>query len=157
MRLKLGQLVIFRELEPEQIATLIDAMTEHEVIEGQVLIKTGDRTHGFYVIDSGEFEISEDGCTWKKTEKETLGVLSLIHSQPSEITVRSATCGKVFMLDRNNYRKIVTKTNYEIRKTLEELINGVPELKDLSEVDKIKVTDVLELMNFHDGDTIGEN
>uniref|UniRef100_A0A0A9WBB3 cAMP-dependent protein kinase type II regulatory subunit n=1 Tax=Lygus hesperus TaxID=30085 RepID=A0A0A9WBB3_LYGHE len=132
-------------------------MEELHVTAGKELIREGDDNYGFYVIGMGEYEIrtvSSGVESVKRVNSGTFGELTLLHNQNSRSTVTAKTNGKLYSLDRNDFRKIVTKTTHELRKNLEEIINKVPLLKDLTEFDKLKVADVLELINFSDGDVI---
>ncbi|CAA9993621.1 unnamed protein product, partial [Nesidiocoris tenuis] len=145
--------LLFRSLEPEQLSALIDATSELAVKPGDELVKKGVENDYFFIIDSGEFEIGDD-CETKKVECGTFGELSLLHNMPNDFTIRATADGRVFILDKHDYRRIVTRTNFDIRRRLEDLIDIVSPLRDLTDNQKMKIADVLELRNFSDGEVV---
>ena len=50
-------ILIFRSLDTEQKRSVIDAMFEVKVVEGQQVITQGDDGDNFYVIESGIFDV----------------------------------------------------------------------------------------------------
>ena len=49
------EILLFRSLEPEQLAEVLDAMFERKVTPNEYIIRQGDDGDNFYVVDRFEF------------------------------------------------------------------------------------------------------
>ncbi|EFN54600.1 hypothetical protein CHLNCDRAFT_135081 [Chlorella variabilis] len=96
--LKIQELVrstlLFKELDEEQEACIIDAMFERRVAAGEVVIREGEEADNFYVIESGTFAASKAGADggppeWVTTYegKGAFGELALMYNCPRAATV----------------------------------------------------------------------
>jgi len=51
--------VLFSHLDENERSDIFDAMFPHNAIPGEVIIKQGDEGDNFYIIDSGDVEVSD--------------------------------------------------------------------------------------------------
>lgn len=154
------KLFLFRVLDESDLNAIIDAMVPKPVVEGQVIIKQGDVGEYFYLIDHGEFsaeikdpQSNETLVTMYKDEG-YFGELALLHNQPRVATVRAVSNGFLWAVSRKNFNKLVVKRAFEKRKLYMELLEGVPQLKPLTEYEKMQVADALIGKTYSVGDII---
>lgn len=151
---------LFRVLDDSDLTAVIDAMVPTPVEEGQTIIKQGDDGEYFYLIDHGEFsaEINDPQSneTLVSTYKDEgyFGELALLHNQPRAATVRALSNGFLWAVSRKNFNKLVVKRAFEKRKLYMELLGGVPQLKPLTEYEKMQVADALMGKTYSKGEVI---
>jgi len=152
-------ILLFKNLDPEQLNQVLDAMFERKTVEDERIIEQGDDGDNFYVIDKGVFDIyvKIDGADKKVgayNNKGSFGELALMYNTPRAATIISTDEGIIWALDRVTFRKILLKAAFKRRKMHEALLENVPMLKHLSELERMNVADALESKTFQDGDQI---
>ncbi|KAI3378541.1 hypothetical protein SNEBB_004434 [Seison nebaliae] len=152
-------ILLFRDLDDEQLQDVIDAMKEKDVKAGEKIIEQGQDGDFFYVIEKGDYEVyvSHDEVEKKvNTYKDqgSFGELALMYNQPRAATVISITDGKLWSLDRQTFRALVLTAAYKKRKNYESLLSSVPMLSQLSEFEKMNLADALVARSFNDGDSV---
>lgn len=63
--------------------------------------------------------------------KGSFGELALMYNMPRAATIKAATAGSLWAMDRQTFRRIVLKSAFRKRKMYEALIENVPMLKAL--------------------------
>lgn len=152
-------ILLFKNLDAEQLNNVLDAMFERKTQPGEHVIDQGGDGDNFYVIDRGIFDIyvKIDGADKKVgayNNKGSFGELALMYNTPRAATIVSSAEGIIWALDRVVFRKIVLKSAYLRRKMHEALLEKVPMLKHLNEFERMNVADALESRQYHDGDVI---
>ncbi|BFZ08152.1 hypothetical protein BsWGS_11191 [Bradybaena similaris] len=152
-------ILLFRSLDAEQLAEVLDAMFEKQVEPGQEVITQGDDGDNFYVIDTGTFDIYVDVDGKRKlvgnyNNEGFFGELALMYNMPRAATIVATSIGTVWGLDRQTFRRIVLKTAFNKRKKYEKLIEGCNMLKSLDVYERMNVCDALTSQKFNDGDKI---
>lgn len=56
---QLQGLFLFRHLSPQQIGDVIRVIKRKQAVKGDVIIRQGDEGDKFYMVDSGEFDVSQ--------------------------------------------------------------------------------------------------
>lgn len=82
------------------------------------------------------------------------GELALLYSAPRAATVRAATDGRLWVMERTVYAAIKRTFIQELRKQKRELIEKVPMLAMLAPEHKSAVAEALELVEYSDGDVV---
>ncbi|EGI60313.1 cAMP-dependent protein kinase type II regulatory subunit [Acromyrmex echinatior] len=164
-RQRLGEsvknILLFRALDEEQMADVLDAMFEKIVQPGEFIIRQGDDGDNFYVIERGKFEVYvKDLATAIENHIHTydnrgaFGELALLYNMPRAATVKAITSGTLWAMDRQTFRRILLKSAYKKRKMYENLINKVPMLKSLESYERMNLADALVPKQYSDGEQI---
>ncbi|KAF3819029.1 hypothetical protein GH733_013179 [Mirounga leonina] len=129
-------ILLFKNLDPEQMSQVLDAMFEKLVKEGEHVIDQGDDGDNFYVIDRGTFDIYVkcDGvgrCVGNYDNRGSFGELALMYNTPRAATITATSPGALWGLDRVTFRRIIVKNNAKKRKMYESFIESLPFLKSL--------------------------
>ncbi|GMI14222.1 hypothetical protein TrVE_jg1126 [Triparma verrucosa] len=150
---------LFQHLMSDQLTKLYSVFEKIEVKRGDVVIKQGDQGDKFYVVDSGNFEVTvrgEDGIihvvmTYDEGGS-SFGELSLMYGKPRAATVTATSDGIVWALARQAFKAMlmrkVSHTN------LIKILKKVDILKQLPIPQLQRLCDVLGEQTFSDGQNI---
>ncbi|XP_077194278.1 cAMP-dependent protein kinase type II-beta regulatory subunit isoform X2 [Paroedura picta] len=152
-------ILLFKNLDPEQMSQVLDAMFEKLVEGGEHVIDQGDDGDNFYVIDRGTYDIYVkcDGvgrCVGTYDNRGSFGELALMYNTSRAATIIATSSGAVWGLDRATFRRIIVKNNAKKRKMYENFIESLPFLKSLELSERLKVVDVIDTKVYKDGDQI---
>uniref|UniRef100_A0A7I4CT79 cGMP-dependent protein kinase n=1 Tax=Physcomitrium patens TaxID=3218 RepID=A0A7I4CT79_PHYPA len=108
---------LFEGLTEKQRQTLISCMDSVEVNAGDIIIRQGFESDLFYIVESGEFEasFSQTGTgsaqdpgkvvhLYTADSNPCFGELALLYNKPGQATVRAATNGSLWVLEREAFR-----------------------------------------------------
>jgi len=80
------------------------------VAPGSDVVTQGEEGDAFYVVQSGRFEVLEDGAAVRTIEPgEHFGELALLHDVNRVATVRALSPARVFRLDRSGFDRLVRR------------------------------------------------
>uniref|UniRef100_A0A670JBP9 cAMP-dependent protein kinase type II-alpha regulatory subunit n=1 Tax=Podarcis muralis TaxID=64176 RepID=A0A670JBP9_PODMU len=152
-------ILLFKNLDQEQLSQVLDAMFEMKVQPQDHVIDQGDDGDNFYVIERGLYDIfvTRDGqtrCVGRYDNHGSFGELALMYNTPRAATIVATTDGSLWGLDRVTFRRIIVKNNARKRKTYELFIESVPILKSLEPSERMKIVDVIGEKTFKDGERI---
>ncbi|ROL54769.1 cAMP-dependent protein kinase type II-alpha regulatory subunit [Anabarilius grahami] len=152
-------ILLFKTLEQDQFAEVLDSMFEVLVKPHECIINQGDDGDNFYVIERGVFDIliQKDGvglCVGCYDNKGSFGELALMYNTPRAATIRAAQEGALWALDRATFHRLIVKNNAKKRRMYERFIESVPLLKALQLSERMKIVDVLGMKSFRDGELI---
>ncbi|CAH1797179.1 unnamed protein product [Owenia fusiformis] len=152
-------ILIFKTLDSEQIADVIDAMFQKNVKPGDSIIRQGDDGDNFYVISEGTYDVfvkveGNDKKVHTFDGKGSFGELALLYNMPRSATVNATSDGVLWAMDRKSFQRIVVKSAFKKRKMYEGLIENVPLLKNLNDYERMSLADALVSKSFSDGDTL---
>ncbi|XP_023694886.1 cAMP-dependent protein kinase type II-beta regulatory subunit [Paramormyrops kingsleyae] len=152
-------ILLFKNLEAEQMSQLLDAMFEKLVEAGEHIIDQDDDGDNFYVIERGTFDIfvKVDGveCSMGSYDNRgSFGELALMYNTGRAATIVATSAGALWCLDRLTFRRIIVKNNAKRRKTYEAFIETLPLLKSLEPSERMKVVDVLSTKVYSSGEQI---
>ncbi|XP_053111335.1 cAMP-dependent protein kinase type II-beta regulatory subunit isoform X1 [Hemicordylus capensis] len=152
-------ILLFKNLDPEQMSQVLDAMFEKQVEGGEHVIDQGDDGDNFYVIDRGTYDIYVkcDGvgrCVGTYDNRGSFGELALMYNTPRAATIIATSSGSVWGLDRATFRRIIVKNNAKKRRMYENFIESLPFLKSLELSERLKVVDVIGTKIYKDGEQI---
>ncbi|KAL4421376.1 hypothetical protein ABPG75_010667 [Micractinium tetrahymenae] len=160
--------LLFRELDDDQQAAIIDAMFERRVDAGEVVIRQGEEADNFYVIEAGRFEATKlpasdnsgapasgppvrvatyEGCG-------SFGELALMYNCPRAATVTALTEGVLWGVDRSTFRSLVVHSMAERRQRYEATLRGMAVFRHLSQEQLAAVADCLHQEVFKAGEYI---
>ncbi|KFP59112.1 cAMP-dependent protein kinase type II-alpha regulatory subunit, partial [Cathartes aura] len=129
-------ILLFKNLDQEQLSQVLDAMFERKVKPQEHVIDQGDDGDNFYVIERGLYDIvvakdNQSRCVGRYDNHGSFGELALMYNTPRAATIVATTEGALWGLDRVTFRRIILKNNAKKRKTYELFIESVPLLKSL--------------------------
>ncbi|KAM4722014.1 cAMP-dependent protein kinase type II-alpha regulatory subunit [Rhinophrynus dorsalis] len=152
-------ILIFKNLDQEQLSQVLDAMFERRVKPQEHVIDQGDDGDNFYVVERGLYDIfvekdHQSRCVGRYDNHGSFGELALMYNTPRAATIIATTEGALWGLDRVTFRRIILKNNARKRKTYEIFIESVPILKSLEPSERMKIVDVIGEKIYKDGDRI---
>lgn len=155
-----GEIFIFRTLDKTDLHAVIDVMERRPVEEGEVIIKQGDDGDYFYLIDRGKFNAyiedpqGNEKLVMEYKDNGFFGELALLHNQPRAATVKAESEGFLWAVSRKTFNRLIVKRAFQKRKMYMELLDGVAQLRPLSEYEKMQVTDALFAKSYSTDEVI---
>nr|QDV40190.1 protein kinase cAMP-dependent type II regulatory subunit beta [Ctenopharyngodon idella] len=152
-------ILLFKNLDQEQMSQVLDAMFEKVVVTGEHIIDQDDDGDNFYVIERGMFDIvlKADGTTrtvGSYDNRGSFGELALMYNTPRAATIIATSPGALWCLDRLTFRRIIVRNNAKKRKMYEAFIGTLPLLTSLEVSERMKVVDVLSTKVYNSGEQI---
>uniref|UniRef100_I3M217 cAMP-dependent protein kinase type II-alpha regulatory subunit n=1 Tax=Ictidomys tridecemlineatus TaxID=43179 RepID=I3M217_ICTTR len=152
-------ILLFKNLDQEQLSEVLDAMFERIVKVDEHVIDQGDDGDNFYVIERGTYDIlvTKDNQTrsvGQYDNRGSFGELALMYNTPRAATIVATSEGSLWGLDRVTFRRIIVKNNAKKRKMFESFIESVPLLKSLEVSERMKIVDVIGEKIYKDGERI---
>ncbi|XP_026057722.1 cAMP-dependent protein kinase type II-beta regulatory subunit [Carassius auratus] len=152
-------ILLFKNLDQEQMSQVLDAIFEKVVVTGEHIIDQDDDGDNFYVIERGTFDImlKVDGTTrtvGSYDNRGSFGELALMYNTPRAATIIATSPGALWCLDRLTFRRIILKNNAKKRKMYEAFIGTLPLLTSLEVSERMKVVDVLSTKVYNSGEQI---
>eukprot|EP01062_Namystynia_karyoxenos_P061315 TRINITY_DN5349_c1_g1_i1.p1 TRINITY_DN5349_c1_g1~~TRINITY_DN5349_c1_g1_i1.p1 ORF type:complete len:487 (+),score=162.72 TRINITY_DN5349_c1_g1_i1:114-1463(+) len=146
---------LFEHLEDHELDQLIDAFEFKEVYQGENLFTEGEEGDTFYILQEGDVVVTEEGEEvdsgsgpgWKRGEED----LMYGHEAYQTVTVASPSA-RVFGLQREPYRYMVTKASIKKRAMYGEFLSKIFFLKDMNIFERNQVADALKSVTFHQGE-----
>ncbi|VCW91277.1 unnamed protein product, partial [Gulo gulo] len=152
-------ILLFKNLDQEQLSQVLDAMFERTVKADEHVIDQGDDGDNFYVIERGTYDIlvTKDNQTrsvGQYDNRGSFGELALMYNTPRAATIVATSEGSLWGLDRVTFRRIIVKNNAKKRRMFESFIESVPLLKSLEVSERMKIVDVIGEKVYKDGERI---
>ncbi|KAF5893388.1 cAMP-dependent protein kinase type II-beta regulatory subunit, partial [Clarias magur] len=152
-------ILLFKNLDQEQMSQVLDAMFEKIVCAGEHIIDQDDDGDNFYVIERGTFDIllKSEGTTrtvGSYDNRGSFGELALMYNTPRAATIVATSPGALWCLDRLTFRRIIVKNNAKKRRMYEAFIETLPLLTSLEVSERMKVVDVLSSKVYNAGEQI---
>lgn len=107
----LRQLPYFAGLSEEELADLCRNASEHEIAEGEVLLREGDPGGAMYVVAEGEFDVFRDVegrevAIDRVGPGEVLGEMSLLEHRPRAASARAVVGSRVIEISDEAFREL---------------------------------------------------
>ncbi|KAG5273562.1 hypothetical protein AALO_G00152710 [Alosa alosa] len=152
-------ILLFKNLDPEQMSQVLDAMFEKRVEVGEHIIDQDDDGDNFYVIERGTFDIVVRADSAERTvgsydNRGSFGELALMYNTPRAATIIATSPGALWCMDRLTFRRIIVKNNAKKRRLYEAFIETLPLLTSLEVSERMKVVDVLSTKVYSSGERI---
>ncbi|XP_053741209.1 endoplasmin [Synchiropus splendidus] len=152
-------ILLFKNLDPEEMSQVLDAMFEKFCIEEEHIIDQDDDGDNFYVIESGTFNIFMSAEGTEKLvgcydNRGSFGELALMYNTPRAATIVATSSGALWCLDRLTFRRIIVKNNAKKRRLYEAFIETLPLLTSLELSERMKVVDVISTRVYSDAQQI---
>lgn len=131
-----------------------------EFVADELVIKQGRGGDFFYVVQSGKYmAYTKDADGNIEILKNydgfgSFGELALMYNVPRHCSVKALTDGKLWVLDRDTFRRIVITGAMKKRDNHVRLLRSVPILKALNDFEIMNVADSLDIRHYNAGDKI---
>lgn len=153
-------ILLFRSLDDELMARVIEAMFERKVQPGDYVIRQGDDGDNFYVIETGSYDViikrandinSPGQCVLRLNGRGSFGELALMYNQPRTASVVAVTSGTLWAMERHSFRRIVLRSAHEKREMYKQVLSNVPMLRALDDYERATLADALRPQTYPDG------
>ena len=122
---------MFSSLSRKEMDDVIDVMAESKVAEGDILIKQGDDGDKFYVLAEGDVDVIVNGNKVVSLPAgSNFGELALMYNQPRNATIKAATAGRVWTLDRVSFKRFLASSTADETAKILDFLKNIPLFKD---------------------------
>lgn len=157
----LSQNALFGEYDEEQLRRMVDAMYAKRIGKGESPVRQGETGDHVYVVEKGLFEVRSRSDS-KKGERvvgsvgpgTVFGELALLYNASRNATVTATADSQVWILDRFTFRRIILNTSAEKMDQYQRFLKKVELLRSLSSVEREKVAEALDEVEFAEGQAI---
>jgi hypothetical protein len=119
----LRSIAVFAPLSPPTLETLARKLERVSIPAGQAIVREGEVSDRFYVIESGSVEVTQDGTVLRVEEAgDFFGEIGLLRDVPRTATVTALTDVEVLGLERQDFLGAVTGVT-EARAAAEEVVS----------------------------------
>mmetsp|Transcript_14045 Transcript_14045/g.46131 ORF Transcript_14045/g.46131 Transcript_14045/m.46131 type:complete len:481 (-) Transcript_14045:117-1559(-) len=151
--------ILFKGLDERLRNDVLNAVFPKTESAGGVIIRQGDEGDNFYIIQSGEAEVfvTKNGATQHVLTSgpgHSFGELALMYNSPRAATVKAKSDMKMWALDRQTFRNILSEKTSKKRKMHEGFLGNVAVLSNLTDTERSAIADVLETKSFKAGECI---
>ena len=120
---------LFEGLSKKELADLARVTEDLEIPAGDVLCREGDTGKEFFVIVDGETEVTSNGKpVAERGGGDFVGEIALLEDTRRTATVTAKTPLRVFVLTRQDFRRLVDENPSVERKVMQALARRVVEL-----------------------------
>lgn len=120
-----------------------------EVHENEVIIHEGDKGSQMYISASGVYTVlikNRKGITFR--DHRVFGELAILYKAKRMATIKALTSGKVWVIHRHVYQKIIVDNAKKHEDELRSFLNNVPNVNNLSEENLKIMTQILKTEFF---------
>lgn len=120
---------LFEGLSKKELTELARVTEDLEIAPGEVLCKEGETGQEFFVIVEGETEITSKGKrVAARGDGDFVGEIALLEETTRRATVTAKTPLRVFVLTRQDFRRLVRENPSVEQKVMRALAHRVVEL-----------------------------
>ena len=120
---------LFQDLSRKELVELARVTEDMEVPPGNVLCKEGETGQEFFVIVEGETDVTSKGTSVaSRGGGDFVGEIALLEDTKRTATVTAKTALRVFVLTRQDFRRLVDENPSVERKVMHALARRVVEL-----------------------------
>lgn len=161
---------LFRQLTQAQKDDIFAVMERITVREGDMVIRQGDPGDKFYIVESGDYQVSVRGAdggpesivhTYTQApiipgqdtdlQPASFGELALMHNSPRSSSVKALSAGVLWAIDCRAFRRVFIKAPTSV---LVQTLKKVDVLKTLTKAQLERLANNLTEVVYHDGDYI---
>lgn len=152
----LSKSFLFMNLEEKDMNVIINAMEVKNVKSGDQIIKQGEDGFELYVVGEGKlkctkkFPDSPNNDTFLKNYDvgDYFGELALLYNAPRAASIHAITNSVLYTLDRECFNYIVKDSAIKHREKFENFLSQVELLGSLSQYERSKLCDCLQVSIF---------
>ncbi|XP_029452161.1 cGMP-dependent protein kinase 2-like isoform X2 [Rhinatrema bivittatum] len=146
---------VLKRLGEEQLNTVVESFTLTQYRKGETVISEGAEGNTMYIIAEGELHVTQHGQHLRTLlTGDVFGELAILYNCKRTATVTAATDVKLWKIDRQTYRTIVTHKHKQRRQEILGFLKESQTLNGLCDTQLSKIIDSMEERKFHPGDVI---
>lgn len=151
--------LLFKSVNESIMQRVTDVIYPRDVEEGEIIVNQYDMGDKFYIIEEGIYDVliaSEPDAEPVKVStynnEGCFGELALFYNMPRAATIKVISPGRLWVMDRRHFKKILSKPILKKRKRYEKLIAGTKLLDNLTPYERMAVADALIERHFAPGE-----
>lgn len=128
---------------------------------GQAVILEGENGKELFLVSDGKLKCSKKDKETKQSifikyfeHGEVFGELALLYNTPRSATIECVNDSTCFSLDRGTFNHVVKNSAIKRRQRYNEFLSKIEILKNLSEYEREKLCDCLQIEHFKKGEFI---
>jgi cGMP-dependent protein kinase len=153
-------------IDDDKAKVIIDLMWKIDVAAKEEVIKQGSLDADyFYIVKDGTFEITQSQGPQSATTAAaasvgeigkggSFGELALMYFAPRAATITATTAGQLWVIDRNQFKNILSKTSEDLLMTNVKYLEKIGLLKDLKDDEKKELATALSDALFYKDETV---
>jgi len=152
---------LFKNLEQDDLETIILAMEEKVFDKNDIVIKQNDNGEFLYIVETGELlctkffkENNEEVFLKKYGEGDSFGELALLYNTPRAASIRAVRHSILWSLDRESFNHIIKDSAKRKREKYEKFLLSVDILSTVDSYELSLICDALKSYHFKAGDFI---
>nr|XP_033795849.1 cGMP-dependent protein kinase 1-like isoform X2 [Geotrypetes seraphini] len=146
---------VLKRLGEEQLDTVVESFTLTQYGKGDSVILEGSEGNTMYIIAEGELFVTQHGQPLRTLSAgDVFGELAILYNCKRTATVTATTDVKLWEIDRQTYRTIVTQKHKQRRQAILGFLKEAHTLNGLSDTQLSRIIDSMEECKFHPGDII---
>ncbi|XP_012993910.2 cGMP-dependent protein kinase 2 isoform X2 [Esox lucius] len=142
-------------LDDEQITMMVELLVAIDIKPGNNVIKEGTEGDSMYIVAAGELLVSQTGQNLRTlTCGDVFGELAILYNCKRTATVKAKTMVRLWCIERNTYRTIMTNKSRKKREQLMGFLKTSRTLNTLNDRQLSKIIDSMEEVKYHNNDVI---
>ena len=106
----LARVSLFRDLSPDDLATIASVAEERDVPAGEVLIRQGTTGDQFFLIGAGQVSVHQNGREIRSLGPgDYLGEIALVFGGKRTATAIAAAPTRVYVLDADSFKALLQR------------------------------------------------
>ncbi len=157
--------MLFQVVTPADIEVLVDAFEPQETSKNKTILKQGNISEEFYILEGGEAEVwqtPEDGgearklMTYEDGSEASFNDLALLYSSKNAATVKASGNGpvKVWVLQQDVFRKVVGQAHINQYEQRINFLKDVKILRTVTDVERQIIAGALQPVEYNAGQVI---
>jgi len=146
---------LFNSLDDSDIEALIRAFEKVTFASGDAVITQGEPGDSFYIVDSGECDISVSGVTVMQAARGTkFGELALLHNAPRAASVTATSAVIAWKVDALTFKALLMDKAKQDTSDYLKFFEDVQLLRGLSKAEQLRLVDALQEEAYTAGSVI---
>ncbi|CAF3062860.1 unnamed protein product [Rotaria socialis] len=144
-----------KNLEMDQIMSIVDCMYPLDHPDGDLIIKEGDVGNRVYIMEEGLVEVSKHSKTLTTIGPgRVFGELAILYNCTRTASIKALSDCKLWAVDRQTFQAIMMRAGMQKQSDHLELIRNVKTFASLREDILSKIIDSLDEVSYADGEHI---
>lgn len=146
---------LFRGLCDDIIEDLIEHMLCYQLNKKDNVFKQGDPGYNFFIISSGLVDVFVNSIKMKTLERgQAFGEIALLHNTERKATVTALTRIRLWGLDRNSFKKLITIGNERHYQENQQFLQSIPVFSQLNPRKMEQLLSNITVQTFNTGESI---
>jgi cAMP-dependent protein kinase regulator len=140
--------ILLSHLDEDTREMVVNAMQCVDIPKGETIITEGEDGDNFYLLDTGSVEVfkainGENQKVYSYGPGGAFGELAIMYNAPRAATCVSSSPCKLWALERNIFKAIMTQSTTSKRDMYRDFLSKVPILESMTDYEQSTIADVL--------------